>query len=173
MKKKSKKKTVLKFWKSIEDLPIERWFKVDEKNDLSYLLFEPRKLKPHEQIILTLTWDNMLNEFIDEFGIGEKMKEILRIKRKIMMLKIDEVLNKKNHKTKIAFESALLAEEMKKEVKKETAKESNFESLAEISKYMGFFIDPKTISVKLYFHYVRKLNKEAEKNERNEFKKTE
>lgn len=167
MKKKAKKakKVLLKFYKSIDELTIDRWFKIDEKNDLSHLLIgKERKLKPHEIKILEVVWDNMLCEFVDEFGISEKMKNINTCRKKIILFEIKQATTGENQQTFINVERKKLENLTKEEVK-----QSNSKSIADIAKYMGFRLNTKEVTVKEYFSYVNKLNEESKQYEKNEF----
>ena len=165
-KKKKSKLKALSFYKSIDELPIGRWFKADDKNDLGYLLKRYRSTKPHEKQLLGIVWDNMLSEFIDEFGIGEKMQKITDIRREIQILKIQEQEDKESRKTQIRILELDLLERTKDTVKRQ----SNASTMADVIKFMGVFIDENTTSVKLYFSFIRKMNDEYSRYAVNEFR---
>lgn len=151
----------IKFHKSIDNLPIYSWFKIHETNDLTWLLIDkPEKviLSKKELNSLFAAWNIIFNEYIDTFGIPEKMKQILELKRDIQILKWELLLEKDRY-----YETFIDLKELQlKDLIKNEYTEKVNDVKVYIEKFIGFRIDEKIISVKEYYTYAEALKKENE-----------
>lgn len=133
----------------IEELPVWNWMKVHETGFLGYLLKKPKKESRPE---LKNIWNSLYNQYIKEFGVSERYIKELRIRKKIALLQCDLIITgDKSIKSFIGAEENYL-EEMRKD------KRSSFEqTIIGIEKVMGFNLNPKNISVKRYYTYIKEL----------------
>ncbi len=147
----------LNYYKSIDEMPIFNWFKIQETNDLSYLLYKKRGCTPKQAAILKEALQLMTNEYIDTFGISDQYKNILELKRDIRVKEIlfattGEKINKTfisvlQSKLKVALES--------------TQKSDTGSVIVHVNKYMGYRADLKKISVKEFYSILNEIKKEA------------
>lgn len=75
-------------FKTIEDLPVYNWDKISRTGDLKFLLRNSFKdeLKAHEVERLSEIWDDLQQQYLDEFGLPMGYKINLRKRRKIAKL---------------------------------------------------------------------------------------
>jgi hypothetical protein len=145
----------ISYYNSIDELPIFNWFAIEEKNDITFLLKDKKEITPDQRALLLVVWDSLIAQYIDEFGISDSMQEIMLVKKYIKILEIDQELYGINNTTFIEIELERL-----KELSQKGQNISNNEVKAYVEKYMGFRLDPKVITVKEYFYYLRVMNKE-------------
>jgi len=140
-------------YQGIEDLPIYNWWKINETNELSWLLLNQELSYYADDKLLKPLWEKIFDEFIDTFGMPEKMRSILELKRDIQVLEWDIILTgDKSLQTFIDIKNFELQELLKEE-----KAQTNGQAKIYIEKYMGFRLDEKTLSVKDYYGYVNAL----------------
>ena len=155
----------VKAYTSIEDLPAFNWFKIMETSDLSWLLLNRKDLKHIDESALKDVWDAIFYEFAEAFGISEKAKETYIIQAKILSLYIQLALTKdKSLKTFIKIKELELAELQKQTVGENNSKINSVKVYVE--RFMGRFIDLKTITVKEFYEYVDAMNSDIEERNR-------
>lgn len=146
-------------YRSIEELPIYNWFKIQNTNNLGWLnkgIDSPEKEISEE---LIKVWDGIFSEFIDTFGIPEKLKEILELKRDIQCLQWEMLITDDGSlETFIDIKQYELEQKTKVEGKSSKINEAK----VYLEKFMGFRINEREITVKEYYEYMQVLNKEAE-----------
>ena len=145
----------MKFYKSIDDLPIFYWFKIFETNELTHLLIKGKL--PQTQ--LTEIWNDIYNEFIIKFGVDEKFKEHFNLKKDIILLEI-EYAQKKQAGVKFRLQLELKKLESLNPIQ-ET--KQDFHLLASsISKQMGYNVNLKTTSVTEFYSHIKLLKNGSE-----------
>jgi len=131
----------MNYYSNIDDLPIYNFYKIQETNDLRYLLkeFQKNELLEDEKNELQKVYNELIFQF-DEINVEIEMINALVIFNKLMHDLTKEPQYKNQY---LMFEKRLtMAIESKKE------NESNFNLSNEISilsKFLGFQIDKKTI----------------------------
>lgn len=160
-----------KCYKSIDDLPIYYWDKINEKNNLSFLVktkniqTEVRRFGVIRNIILDKIWRKILDEFIAKFGFSDNVKKIDSLICEIGKYKIERLAN--DDRTVSVLIS--IAEEEIEEMEKLNSKtKNNIYELKGILDRNGFHVDTIRTSVaEFYTHYfslksenVRRANKE-------------
>ena len=85
-------KNKLEYYKSLDEMPIANWFKIQQTNDLKYMLVKTRKSKHKGSIRAWKGTKKLSNEYIDTFGISDEHRQILELSRDIEVLKIDFIL---------------------------------------------------------------------------------
>lgn len=153
----------LSYYTSIDEMPIYNWFKVQETNDLKYVLKVDRKCNKKQLDILTEAMRVMQAEYIDTFGINESYKKILDLKREILELEIKLLITEdRTHQTFIDLKN----QELKYTLS--TTKTSQVSAVKRcIEKDMGFPINMKTTSVKEFYGIMAEIIKEAEHERSN------
>lgn len=139
-------------YNGIDDLPIYNWFKINETNDLKWICKGERENADAKE--LHFTWERIFDEFIDFFGIPEKMKEVLELRRNIFVLQAQLALTK--DRTKLLFI------EIEKDKLDKILKEENKKNASQVEVYMwkflGFRLDQKTTSVKDFYKTLMAMN---------------
>ena len=132
-------------YNSIENLPIYNYNKIIETGD-----FKKYGVQSAED------WDNIEREFFNQIGYSEKYFEILRIKTDLVITKAKYYkTNNKALKTLIEVKKAKLNQI--------TAEQTGGDfglMVAQVSKFMGFRIDTKEISVKEFYNFIKLAQKQ-------------
>lgn len=150
----------LKYYDSIDDLPINNWIKINETNDLKWLLINNKKeINKKEINILRNIWDKIFEQFIDYFGIPDKMLKVLELKREIFSLNCDLI----SYSDRSIQTFIDIAQYQLNELQKENSKINFNEIKVYVEKYMGFQINEKKMSVKDYYTYINVINKNKSK----------
>ena len=145
-------------YKDIDDLPVWNWFKINETDDITYLLHEKRKVNSKEQDYLQRIFQKIYAKFIDTFGMNDMLRRVLELRRDIAVLQLEKSINNdSSRQTFIDIKEAEL-----KGIILEAEKETNTNIKAYLDKFMGFHIDERKISVKDYYSYISLLKREAE-----------
>ena len=133
----------MKYYDSINNLPMYNFDVINNTGDFSYLLIEKVNIN------LENVWAKIYNEYIEEFGIPENYKTYIFLQ--IEALNIYQKAYSENKKHLLT-----LAEVKDKEsitYLSENVKLS--ETSAILSKYMGYRINPAEISVKEFMSYIK------------------
>jgi len=132
-------------YKSIDTLPIYNYNKIIETGD-----FEKYGVNNFDD------WQIIEREFFEQIGYSEKYFEILRIKTDIVMTKANYYKSNNNAlKTLIEIKKAKLMQTIGEQVG------GDFDlMIAQISKFMGFRIDIKKVSVKEFYSYIKLAEKQ-------------
>ncbi|MBV1929796.1 MAG: hypothetical protein KUG81_09845 [Gammaproteobacteria bacterium] len=145
-------------YNSIDDLPQWNWIKVHETNNLGYIraLSSYRKLGKYVSRSLEKRWDDMYEEYMDEFGLTESYLENLEDKKKLANLQNEFILTN----NKVLLNHIRIAKNRLKENEGLKGKGIEFrESIVLIEKQQGIKIDAKKISVADYNAYIKIINK--------------
>lgn len=157
-------KNKLEYYKSLDEMPIANWFKIQQTNDLKYLLVKTRKVSTKEVSELEKGLKKLSNEYIDTFGISDEYRQILELSRDIEVLKIDFILTQDR--------SLLTMIEIKKDQLKAISKSNNKSDLNKlkmhVNKFMGYSVDMNKTSVKEFYTYLEGLKEEVKQRSSNE-----
>ncbi len=155
------------YYDNIDSMPIRNWFKIHESNDYSWCISSGSKTFAPKSKLLVV-WDNLYCQYIDEFGISDEFKAILKLKAKISLLKFDEQY-KKNGGLKTLIKVAELELQNKLSVQ---IKSSMNDVKTYLIKFLnGMPINENTMSVKEFYGHLRVYQKfitEQSKNERRD-----
>jgi len=137
---------------SIEDMPIYNWFKCIDTKDYSYCSSERKNITEDVLKECEIAFNTCYAEFIYTFGISPELAEIIRIKNKILILKIDIALTgDKSLENFIEIEEIQLNKRLEvKQTKTNTYKVA-------IEKYLGFRLNEKEVTVKEYYEYLQAI----------------
>ena len=148
----------LETYNSIEDLPIGNFQKVMKNGDLKQMIVKGTFKKKHIQQ-LENAWINCYNQYLQTFGLNKMYVLVLDQEEKIAKLICDRWIKDLKHLNGVIKHEEQVLKQMILPTQGE--KKSFEEDLAIIQKHNGFVIDQKTTSVKMFFTYVKMLEKEA------------
>ncbi len=142
------KKQLEKYYTSIKEMPMYNWISIFEYMDLKFLLKsgEPCEHAPHVYQLLQ-------DQLVDAFGISDDFLTILRNKLKIESYLADQILTG-NKSNQIFIE---MLEIDNGELRAAESKSDLYDSIIPIEKYMGFKLDPKTITVYEFHNYSKHI----------------
>lgn len=135
-------------YRTIEDCPIWNWIKIQETGDLKYLGDLPRE--ELEEIYLS-----MQDEIFKTFGVNQRYKDYLQLLKEKARL-LNEVIQTNDPFTKLDLH---VIEEDISMLFNSKEKQEFDEVVVLVEKYMGFQLDPKKISVKKYYSYLKTIEK--------------
>lgn len=148
------------YYKSIEELPIFNWFKIQETNDLKWLMKDPGDCTKGQVSTLETYMQKMTDEYVDTFGISDEHRRILMLKTDIACLEIDFLLNGDR---KINTFLKIKRKELEKLITKSQSRETT-NIQVHVSKYMGgSLINMRTTTVKEFYGILQEMKKEATK----------
>ena len=145
-KRKSKKplsKRSGKYYDSIDNLPYWNWKKVNETGDYSYLIISG------EVADLELVWFKIFDEYIKEVGLPEEYRDFLELYKEYLVLRIDFELT--GNRVLLNF-IQIKKIELDKKSKTEPGKDN---TTAILSKFMGFPVKEKEVTVSEYYNYLQ------------------
>jgi len=135
-------------------MPINNWRLILETGDLKYL-FKSRKGRVSNRCIDH--WDTLQQEYLDEFGIEESYKQILRLEKKLLNLNLDFVIER----DRFLLNMIKITEADIKALKSEESVKF-YEMLDHVEKYKGFAIDPDKYSVKKWYYSLKNISKNGQ-----------
>jgi len=144
----------LKYYKNIEDLPIKLWFDIHETGNYNLLLISKTKVTDKVYNTLHKCWESIYEQYIKEFGLSDDYLAHINIKKKIANLQADLIITGQKHfKTLIKIER----EKIKINSLGEKKPASLNMNLAKMSKYYGFHLNSKELTVIDYYSYVNNI----------------
>lgn len=147
------------YYKSIDELPIFNWFKIQSSNDIRWLCKDkPDNLSVRQVGELEGQFNVITGEYIDTFGISEEFRKVLDIRWELG-----------GHKLNLAFTGDRFIQnyidmceaELKELTENKDTSNSNTKVKAYIEEMMHFHLDEKKITVKEYYTYVQMLKEKA------------
>ena len=148
----------LELYTTIEDLPIGNFQRIMKEGDLKYMIYKGKFKKKHLPK-LEKAWINYYNQYLQTFGLNKMYLLVLEQEEKIAKLICDRWIKDLKHLNGVIKHEEQVLKQMILPTK--GVKKSFEEDLAIIQKHNGFVIDPKKTSVKMFFTYVKMLEKEA------------
>lgn len=132
-------------------MPLFNWIKCNEgKIEFTRINDEG---SPEMDVI---TWENIYNDYLKEFGLNETYKRMLNAMRKKAILELDYVLTGDRFKlTEIEIEETRLNAMLQNAGNGMTIEES----LIYISKWLGTWLNVKNITVREYFNLLEQYGK--------------
>lgn len=140
----------IEYYQSIDEMPIYNWFKINETNDLKWISKDLQIDAKKNIIILLSAWNKIFDEFIDTFGIPEKLKEIMEVKRDIFILQAQLALTKdRTIQIFIDIETEKLIKLMSKDKEQSTMQVKVY-----VEKFLGFKLNERETTVKEFYEYI-------------------
>lgn len=164
----------LKFFDSIDNLPVKRWFKIQETNDVAYIVipvFDKRgrlitkkiNYSTAQKNILLIAFSKITRQYLDTFGISDSYRRILELRRDIEVNKNKLFFGDSSAQTMIDIYEFQLAEELK-----ETENKSTEMATVYVEKHFKFSLDTDVVTVKKFYTYIDLIRREqtAQRHER-------
>jgi hypothetical protein len=144
----------LNFYGSIHDLPIKIWFDIHKTGDYRLLLKDVVTIDADDFQVLFDVWEVVYNEYIDMFGLSEEFLEDLNQQIELANYKAEFIIKGDRYlKTLIKIQ-----EEKIKQNRKIDSKPVELEMLlAKMSKYYGFKLESKELTVVQYYSYLNTI----------------
>lgn len=142
------------YYDDIEEMPLYNWYKC-QNGDLYYIRLDCQQvdLPKCEQ-----AFKKVYESYFEKFGVDARFKNQLEVIKKISMLQCDYLITRDEFKlTQIEVESAKL--EMLK--KGEATNVTLQQTLIYLSKWIGYRLDWKQISVSEYYTLLEESSKQA------------
>lgn len=133
-----------KYYTSIENFPLYNWIKCNEKKDKKYT----RRGEEGSEDQDLLHWDNLYSQYIDEFGLSKYYKRLLEQYKKKATAELNHVVNEDKFQLTIIEMETKKLEQMLSNGGKGIGIE---QTLIHLSKWIGYWIKSKEISVKDFF----------------------
>ena len=140
------------YYATIDEMPLYNWIKCSEENDLTHA----RKGKNGTKQLDEHYWTAIYNDYLDTFGLSKYHKKLIMTQKKRAIAQLEHIITeKKFQKTIIEMQTQKL----------QSILDSNGtglsieQSLIHLSKWLGYYIKTKEISVKEFFV----LSKECER----------
>ncbi len=151
----------MKYYNTIDTLPVFNYGKISELEDLRYLIiqsdyFELPKITEKETAELFNVWENINDEIINYVGISEDYKSILRIKKAIALMKVDMITTGDK-----SLETLIELKQIELKNSYPQAKQELDESIIYIESVLKIPIDVMKCSVKKYFSYIKFISKKT------------
>lgn len=148
----------MKYYTSIEDLPIFNWIKVHETADLSFLFTTKKNATVTQLKALQKVWGLIYDEYIKKFGFNENFISQLEREREIALLKIEKAETGDD-----SLETMIEIREFELKKKKEISRKSDFYLLKNnVEKKIGFRINPREVTVVEFYSYIKTFENEKQ-----------
>ena len=150
-KKSNKESKPLDCFRSIEDLPIKAWFNIHKTGDYRLLMKEVVTIDANDFQKLFDVWNSIYNQYIEMFGLSEEFLADLNNQIELANYKAEFIITGDRYfLTLIKIEEAKIAVD-----KSENDKPFELEILlAKMSKYYGFKLESKELTVVQYYSYL-------------------
>ena len=141
---------IFDYYTNIDEMPIWNWNEITKTGDLKYLF---KKIKLKVKLKHSDIWDNLQDQYINEFGLESSLKKEIKLKNKIAKLRYDYLITKKR------FNKTLISVAQNQLNAISTEKGIKFDELKDhLEKYKGFRIDTKTTTVKEWFYTIKNMS---------------
>lgn len=150
--------TSLEYYNSLDEIPLYNWIKCTE-GDYLYVrrvVTPESKDKPSD----VLKWNEIYDEYINEFGLGKLYDRWLKAAIKKAKLECDFVMTREAFKlTEIELQEAKLKAMLDNKGEGMTIEET----LIYLSKWVGYHLSPKKITALEYFNLMKEYGKANKK----------
>ncbi len=145
-----------KTYTSISNIPIGVFSEVLSSGNLGMLVLKGNPSIMH----LAQVWEIIYNEYLQLFGIPENFRQFALHKKKAGKLWQDVFVKGLAWKKPLAQVQDLKAESYLKE--SEVGEVTIEQVMAEMGKRVGFYLNPRVVTVKEYYGYKKQIEREAE-----------
>ena len=151
----------MKYYNTIDTLPIFNYGKISELEDLRYLIIQPDyfelpKITEKETEELFKAWEHINDEIINYVGISEDYKTILRIKKAIALMKVELITTGDK-----SLETLIELKQLELKNYYPQKKNELDESIIYIESILKIPVDVMKCSVKKYFSYIKFISKKT------------
>lgn len=145
-----------KHWESIDDFPLFNWIKCND-GDLTFTRIDKNSgdRKSDQE-----AWMKLWDQYIKKYGLAKLHERMLQVMKEKALLECDYVITKDRFKLNlIEIEAQRLKDMMANGGEGMTLEES----LVHLSRWAGYRLNPKEISVVEYFNMMKQYGKENSK----------
>lgn len=148
------------FYQSIDDMPIYNWLKIQDTNDLLFILKNKyQKCNDKQLKVLELSLQAMTDQFIDRFGVSDSYRQVLRLKGELRCKEIDYLTTgSRTHLTFIEIKKKELQALMDQSNKKDSVNVS-----VHVRKYNGGVLDMKKMNVVEFYEILEEIKREQKR----------
>jgi|TARA_R100000084_G_scaffold38927_1_gene15680 hypothetical protein len=136
-------------------MPLYNWIKCNKGE----LIFVRKKVVKSEKQTLDdeIVWKKIYDNYIDEFGLNKLHLRLLKVAKEKALLELEYVLTGDNFKlTEIKLEEQRLKEMIDNNKQGMTTEQS----LVYMSKWLGYHLNSKKITVREYFDIINEYGKQ-------------
>ena len=146
----------MRIYNNIDNLPIWNFNKVKSENDLRYLFVKKSFLNRFYIRKLLKIWESIFNQFFDEFGIDEGFLEELNEEKRILIMLCDRWIKQDR-----SIETFIDKKKYELSLKKSNKGSIKFaEQVSILSKFKGYRIDEKIVTVKEFYSDLESYKKQ-------------
>lgn len=145
-------------YEGVHDLPTFNWWEANAKDDLSYLLTEPKKITKRLTRKLKERWKIIREEFFDKIALNRDVEKLFLKKAKLQSLRCEILLTNDNHTRTLYMILELEIDALEQQASKNAI--GNYEQKSVLDKYVGFRIDPKTMPILEYSMHLKMMSQE-------------
>lgn len=145
------------YYKLIDETPLYNWIKINN-GEMNYILKDVNKKVSEAK--LEIYFNELYDNFLLNFGVGKKQKEVFTEMKKLAILECDLVIKKDEFlKTKIEVQKKKI-ENLKRNSEVGLSIE---ESLIYLSKWLGYKLSAKETTIKEYYTILEQYGKANKK----------
>jgi len=138
-------------------MPLENWIRITEDGEYQYVCKDPENTSG---VDIAEAWYKVNDEYIQRYGLGQLYKRLLKKMKEKALLQLSYVETRDRFKL---TEISLAEAEMKSMMSNRGEGMGIREAVIHLSKYMGFRLNPKEITVSEFFTIRDKHGKENHK----------
>jgi hypothetical protein len=138
-------------------MPLDNWIRITEDGEYKYMCKDPENVKG---VDLAEAWYNLNDEYIQRYGLSSLYTRLLKKMKEKALLELNYVTSRDRFKL---TEISLAEEELRSMMSNRGEGIGIREALIHLSKYMGFRLDPRQITVSEFFNIRDKHGKENNK----------
>lgn len=135
-------------------MPLHNWFEINRTGNLTYLRKKP-KAKEEYNAYLQGIWDRMYDQIIEEFGLSDEFKQMLKLRQR----RIRHLSNYVIFEDSSELTEAELIEIELNELVGEVGDVSDYDSIIMMERVMGIKINVREFTVYEYHSYLVNLSK--------------
>lgn len=143
----------MKYYDSIDTIPLFNWRRMTD-GDLKYSRINIEKGSDQKDLE---TFTLLMDQYYEEFGIGEDYKRVLELMVEIAKLQCEYCIDGQA----FTLNRITILKEDLKEILERPVEGTLDDCLVYLSKWLGFRLDQKAISVKEFYKYLEAYQKEA------------
>jgi len=136
--------TSKKYYKSIDEMPLNNWIECNNGN-LEYCRLNQRKGNEKDDL---LNWEIIQDQYLKDFGLNDSFKELAELQKQKALTELEYIETGK----RIILNKVRILEEKLKNILINKGENVEIDVvLVYLSKYLGYKIDKFTIKVREYF----------------------
>ena len=139
---------------TIKELPISKWWKINNEGKFEQLVLEGS----FSDAELYNCYLNLLQEYYDNFGISEDHREFIKAKLKYAELLADHIIHQKESEKMFLEMAKIEMSDLAPKKIKQSEKIELFKYITNIEKNFGFQINEDELTTYKFYAYQKSLN---------------